>query len=558
MPEKLPIHTAHRCLRMLSVLFSLMSLPFAFSQSGWLVGALCMVGVGIFSLSTMRAMIDAVHLTRSRLRRRRRARIAHSASRKSLARMADGEPHGHESHTWLEPPMSSYGSTGSMLPPSSSPGPDALDPLDLSVIKQDPDADVIGYQQIAYTCFGESGRIFTDFMLIFTQMGSCSAFLILVAGNLQEVLMACGVHVRMEFIALALLPIIIALAIPRSTTFLAPAAHFGNFTLLTALATIIYFGMTAKTSRVGKAFHGEGVDSLWDVLSHLPAYSGSLRGVSVFFGVSAFSFAAHCEVVAVEADASSRQAYRGVLATTMSVITGLYIFIGVFGCACFADKTKPNILLNLAAGSVFINIVRVCVSCTLLVNIAMALLPASQTFDLIIIGPDPLSADLPHQVEPTDDRFPPPSATVNGERTALLGNSRSAPSSVQTLLNGSATSAGWPAPVVRLGSELSDEESKLAAHAAYHRKGNYIRIVEVVSFVVFAILVQNLSIVFSLVGSISGGITCFTLPPLFAWRMAKLERQHLTHAELAAIAIQVFFGLVLICLGLDVIISGTA
>ncbi len=61
-----------------------MSLPFAFAQSGWLVGTLCMVVVGGFSFSTMAAMIDAVHLTRTRLRRRKKAKMAHSQSVKSF------------------------------------------------------------------------------------------------------------------------------------------------------------------------------------------------------------------------------------------------------------------------------------------------------------------------------------------------------------------------------------------------------------------------------------------------------------------------------------------
>ena len=175
----------------------LMSLPFAFAQSGWLVGTLCMLAVGAFSLSTMRAMIDAVHLTRKRLRRRRKAKIAHSHSRRS---MAGGSADYGSMEAAASPP-----------PPAASPGPDsefALDPLDLSIIKADPDADIINYQQVGFVCYGEKGRIFTDGVLIFTQLGSCAAFLLLVLGNLQAVLGACGWSVPMEPIALVLLPVI--------------------------------------------------------------------------------------------------------------------------------------------------------------------------------------------------------------------------------------------------------------------------------------------------------------------------------------------------------------
>lgn len=82
------------------------------------------------------------------------------------------------------------------------------------------------------------------------------------------------------------------------------------------------------------------------------------------------SFAAHCEVVAVEADAQSRQQYAGVLTKTMATITALYVVLSVFAFACFGGATSPNIMLNLGS-DIYVNLVRVTVSCTLLVNIAM-------------------------------------------------------------------------------------------------------------------------------------------------------------------------------------------
>lgn len=448
-----------------------------------------MVFVGLFSLSTMRAMIDAVHLTRQRLRRRKKAAVAHgiarSISRKSIAALAqaaereEGKRGAANSSASLAINGASYGSTldapspvaspvGSPAGspgPVSDPGPDALDPLDLSIIKADPDADVIGYQQVAYVCYGEYGRVFTDSVVIFCQMGSCSAFLILVLGNVQAVFASYGMPgVPLEPIALVLLPIIIALALPRSTTFLASAAHFGNFTMLVALGTIIFFGLTSTESALGRAVHREGEQGIWEVISKLDAWSGSLSGISVFFGISAFSFAAHCEVVAVEADAVDRQTYQRVLRLTMTVITSLYIFVGVFAFACFDMDTKPNIMLNLGSGF-FVNLVRITVSCTLLVNISMALLPASQTLDLIIIGAAPLSVDIHHQIEANDE---------NASR---------------------ASSGQWPVAVVSitpaeelLGQAPQRSPEQLAKEeefARYHRKGNWIRVASVIAFMSF-------------------------------------------------------------------------
>lgn len=67
---------------------------------------------------------------------------------------------------------------------------------------------------------------------------------------------------------------------------------------------------------------------------------------------------------------------------------------------------------------------------------------------------------------------------------------------------------------------------------------------------------RNLSVVFSLVGSIAGGITCFSLPPLFSWRMSRLEKERMSVAHQIGIAVQIVFGITLIALGLFVIITG--
>jgi hypothetical protein len=71
-----------------------------------------------------------------------------------------------------------------------------------------------------------------------------------------------------------------------------------------------------------------------------------------------------------------------------------------------------------------------------------------------------------------------------------------------------------------------------------------------------SLLVRNLSVVFSLVGSIAGGIICFSAPPLFSWRMAVLEKEKMSWGKQMWIAIQIAFGCVLIALGLQVIATG--
>jgi hypothetical protein len=130
----------------------IMSLPYAFYQAGWVVGIVLLLLVALLSYSTMSLIIDAVHLTRARLRRRKVASTAHAAALAG-ASFADSET-GAGGYGSINQPASSM--TGASPQPFGSPATDRpMDPLDCSVIEADPDLDVIGYQQVAYVTFGE-------------------------------------------------------------------------------------------------------------------------------------------------------------------------------------------------------------------------------------------------------------------------------------------------------------------------------------------------------------------------------------------------------------------
>ena len=123
-----------------------MSLPYAFYQSGWLIGIVFLLLVALLSYSTMSLIIAAVHITRARLRRWKQAAVAHAAA---LA----GMPFDAEAGAGT-----GYGSLNgspAALPSGSPTTEQAVDPLDLTVILADPDFDVVGYQQVAYVAFGE-------------------------------------------------------------------------------------------------------------------------------------------------------------------------------------------------------------------------------------------------------------------------------------------------------------------------------------------------------------------------------------------------------------------
>ena len=134
-----------------------MSLPYAFSQSGILVGFIFLAGVALLTFWTMSLIISAVHMTRARLRRRKMIQTRH-------AQVLAGTDFEQQSASAVTNNNASYGSVNGTatidnLDPDflqrlqSSPRP--IDSIDSSVIEADPDLDIIGYQQVAYVAFGE-------------------------------------------------------------------------------------------------------------------------------------------------------------------------------------------------------------------------------------------------------------------------------------------------------------------------------------------------------------------------------------------------------------------
>ncbi len=241
----------------------ILSLPYAFAEAGWLVGAIGLVAMSLLGYLTMQRIIACVHLTRRRLRRHK---------------------------------GSSFGRYGSLeqqtvRPPGWKPSPSVEDELVEQTLQADPDLDNIGFAQVAGVCYGTSGRRLVDCVLVFAQLGCGTAFLSLVLTSVQAVFDSYDLHLKLGVVACGVFPIVLLLALPRTTTYLAPAAHVGNLTLLICVGTLLYYGSTAADS------HFEWTK---ETLTTLPAYSGSLHGVLIFVGICAFSFAAHAEIVAVE------------------------------------------------------------------------------------------------------------------------------------------------------------------------------------------------------------------------------------------------------------------
>lgn len=499
--------------------------------------------MGLRSYYTMVHILNCVHTTRLRLRRLQfEAKHSAAASSSSSGLLAPKPEYGamSASRHLFEQTSPDGASTVSINGFPASPTVSATN----GEADADPEYEQIGYQQIAFVVWGWWGRKFVDMVLICAQMGVGCAFLSLILSNIVAVLGAYGYHVSLLVVAIGVFPIVLGLVLPRSTTYLAGASHFGNLALLCAVSAICYFGATSKTSHLS-------LDELLDV----PRYI-SMRGVLLFFGISAFSFTAHAEIVSVEADAESRSAYAKVLPVAMTSIVLLYMSVSIFAYTCFMEDTRSNVLLNLG-DALLVNVVRLALSATLLVNYALGVFPASQALDLVLLGAAPVS-ELPHQHEAGDPGStgaspspdPDEEACASPSSALLTGHLRPTP-----MMAGSHVGVdGQRMSRVTSSTGLSSQvvSARNADLRWYHLKGNLVRLVMVAVTFFVAVAVQNLGLLFSVVGAVFGGALCYTLPPLFWYLLCRLEHIPLTKTRVCILFGEVALGVLLITVGLVV------
>lgn len=418
----------------------IIALPFAVSQAGWLAGTFGMVLIAILSRLTMRQMIQCVHVIREQradVKRRQGQWVSHDDSGATDAAGGDEE-------------------------------------------------DAIGYRQIGGAAFGRSGELIVDIALISCQIGSNCAFIAFIASNLHSVLSSPALFpsLSLSTVVLCLFPVLALLAIPRTTTYLAPTSHLGNLALLVGLSTVVWCGWERRSL--------DQAAGLPTGLSPLPAFN-SVSGLCTFFGVAAFAFSAHAEVVAVESDVQEGSKYLGILDICMSFTALLYVSFALFAYGSFGGDTSSNIFLNLGEHT-FVTIVKLCMSIVVCFNYPITLFPAMQALDDILMGPA-------HN-----------SVAAEPESVGLMSSSTTASSSSEP-------------PLLPRSTSTASSSSALTSRQQWARwmKGTCLRIGTVALTCLVATTVQNFGLLTALVGSTSGGLLSFILPPLFYLRLVSAD-----------------------------------
>ncbi|XP_004697152.2 proton-coupled amino acid transporter 2 isoform X1 [Echinops telfairi] len=188
------------------------------------------------------------------------------------------------------------------------------------------------------------GRDTVTLFLIVTQLGFCCVYIVFLADNLKQVVeavnsTAVNCHsnetatltptMDSRLYMLSFLPFLVLLALIRNLRVLTIFSMLANISMLISLVIITQY-------------IAQGIPDL-----HSLPLVESWETYPLFFGTAIFSFESIGVVLPLENNMEDSRRFPAILYLGMSIITSLYIIIGVLGYLKFGDDIKASITLNL-------------------------------------------------------------------------------------------------------------------------------------------------------------------------------------------------------------------
>ncbi|PVD34912.1 hypothetical protein C0Q70_06193 [Pomacea canaliculata] len=181
--------------------------------------------------------------------------------------------------------------------------------------------------------FARASRHLVNGLLLFTQLGFCSVYIVFIAENLQQIVQTMTSHdPNLRVYEVVVMVLLIPYTLLRNLRVLAPFSSFANLLTLTGL--IIIFQYIVR-----------GLEDS----EKLPAFS-DLSRLPLFFGTAIFAFEGISLVLPLEHSMRNPQdfgGWTGVLNLGMVFVTCLYTAVGFYGYLRFTDSVKGSITLNI-------------------------------------------------------------------------------------------------------------------------------------------------------------------------------------------------------------------
>merc|ERR1719411_1173120 len=198
------------------------------------------------------------------------------------------------------------------------------------------------YADVAEYSFSTSGpnarrlsklaRMIVNIFLCITQLGFCCVYFVFVAQNLQLVISHHFGNVTMhEMMAITLIPMLLLCSI-RNLKYLSPISMLANILQMVGLGLVFFYLL-------------QDLPATWE----RKAYANWSQ-YPLYFGTAIYAFEGIGVVLPLENQMRTprdMRGWNGVLNTSMTIVTCLYIAVGFFGYLKYGESVQGSITLNL-------------------------------------------------------------------------------------------------------------------------------------------------------------------------------------------------------------------
>jgi amino acid permease len=347
------------------------------------------------------------------------------------------------------------------------------------------------YDDIAEVTLGRFGKTLGTVNILLNSMLCCVAYTVFCATNITDVAgFSHGDTGYPRWLVLAMLPCVATFACLRDISLLSVVSAFGNSFLIASLAIIL----ASAAPQVDWSMWAAPPD--WDVSS-----------LASFFGLTAFAFAGHSEVVPIFSTMGQKEKYPlvllGVAATSLVAFSG----IGALVYSAYGANTNAIVFVNM--DSVSANIAKLAMSVVIYLTMPLKLFAAIVIVESRLID----DGDDEEAVEECKSTTPPsvPEELTPAERNAVSG------ACVKVHVDSTAPND------FQMPAE-DEEEDGYEWPFVTHPKQIAIRVLLSSFPFCIASLGVNFAVLLEFVGSFCIGTVAFALPPimhlLLFWNVA--------------------------------------